>query len=139
MQAYRLGVRYPKYVFLTYGTYEHQWWVSQSSHSDDECSSDDIANMLQYSLAVSHFNTSMRDSNIFYHVCYDAVVSLAYALDRVIQNEGNDTLWNMDDRNKFEHCQCRYSSNMSSLISEQMRNVEFIGSSVSIKISLCVI
>ena len=47
----------------------------------------------------------MRDSNIFYHVCYDAVVSLAYALDKVIQNEGSDTLWNMDDRNKFEHCQ----------------------------------
>ena len=86
MQAYRLGMRYPKYVFITYGAYEHQWWVSQSNHSDDECSSDDIANMLQYSLAVTHFNTLMKD-NMIYHVCYDAVLSLAYALERVVENE----------------------------------------------------
>ena len=122
-------MRYPKHVFLTYGTYEPQWWVSQSDHTDDGCSSDDIAYTLQFSLAVSHFNTSTRD-NIFYHVCYDAVFSLAYALERVFEDEDTNTLWNM--RNKAECCQCMGTSCTSLLINEQLRDTDFIGWSVSI-------
>ena len=117
-------------MFLTYGTYEPLWWISQSNHSDDdECSSDDLANTLQYSLAVSHFNASMTE-NILHHVCYDAVFSLAYALKRVMQNGGSDTL--SLNVGESEHCQCRYTSYISSLIDEQLRNMNFFGKSVSI-------
>ena len=130
-----MGIHYPKYAFLTYGTYEPQWWISQS---DDECSSDDIAYTLQYSLAVSHFNSSMRDNDnniLFYHVCYDAVFSLAYALEKVAENEQINTLSSMGDKIL---CQCMdnaYSKNISSLINEQLRNISFIGDSVSMMCS----
>ena len=127
-----MGIQYPKYVFLTYGMYEPQWWNSQGNHSGDECSSEDIAYTLQYSLAVSHFNTSVMN-NIHYHVCYDAVLSLAYALKSVIQNGGSDaTIPNMDDITGSEHKQCRYTSNVSLRINKQLRNMSFMGNSVSI-------
>ena len=73
----------------------------------------------------------MRD-NIFYDICYDAVLSLAYALEKVIENKGISTLLT-----NCVHCQCMkniYSGNISLLISEQLRNTDFIGSSVSIAI-----
>ena len=128
MQAHRLGMQYPKYVFLTYGTYEQQWWISQSNHSDNECSSDDIAYTLQYSLAVTHFNTSMRN-NMFYHVYYDAVLSLAYALERVVENESGYALRKMND--KIQCIDNSYTKNISSLVNEELRNTNFVGSSVS--------
>ena len=123
-------MHYPKYVFLTYGNYESPWWISQF---DDECSSDDIAYTLQYSLAVSHFSNSMRN-NLFYHVCYDAVFSLTFALEKVVESEGIDALSSMSDK---ICCQCMenaYSGNISSLINEQLRSTDFIGSSVSIEL-----
>jgi hypothetical protein len=132
-----MGMHYPKYVFLTYGTYEPQWWISQF---DDDCSSDDIAYSLQYSLAVSHFNYSMRDNdNIFYHICYDAVLSLAYALEKVAENEriNTDTSSSMGDK---MHCKRMenniYSGNLSSLLNEKLRNTSFVGDSVSIIINV---
>ena len=140
-------MHYPKYVFLTYGTYEPWWWISQS---DDECSSDDIANTLQYSLAVSHFNSSMRnnDNNIlFYHVCYDAVFSLVYALEKVAENKQINTVTSshMDEKIRCQGMDNAYSGNISSLINEQLRNISFIGDSVSMiygyinKMWLCMI
>ena len=130
-----MGIQDPKYVFLTYGTYDPQWWNSQDNHSGDECSSDDIAHTLQYSLAVSHFNASMMNNNISYHICYDAVLSLTYALKSVIQNGGGDaTILSMvpDSMNGSEYRQCRYTSSISLRINEQLRNTSFIGKSVSI-------
>ena len=130
-----MGIQYPKYVFLTYGMYDPQWWNSQGNHSGDECSSDDIAHTLQYSLAVSHFNASMMNNNISYHICYDAVLSLTYALKSVIQNGGSDaTILSMvpDSMNGSEYRQCRYTSSISLWINEQLRNTSFIGKSVSI-------
>ena len=129
LKASRMGMRYPKYVFLTYGTYEPQWWLSQGNHSEDGCTSDDLAHTLQYSLAVSHLDTSMMDG-ILYHVCHDAVYSLAYALKDVIQNGGSDaTSLNMGDKTISE---CRYTSSISLLINEQLRYTNFIGNSVSV-------
>ena len=126
-----MGIRYPKYVFLTYGMYDPQWWISQDNHSGDECSSEDIAHTLQYSLAVSHFNALMMN-NIPYHVCYDAVFSLAYALEKVIQNGGSDaTILNMDNMNRSDYRQCRYTSTLSLRINKQLRNTNFTGNSVS--------
>ena len=130
-----MGIQYPKYVFLTYGMYEPQWWNSQGNHSGDECSSEDIAYTLQYSLAVSHFNASMMNNNIPYHICYDAVLSLAYALKSVIQNGGSDAaILSMfpDSVIGSEYRQCRYTSSISLRINEQLRNTSFIGNSVSI-------
>ena len=129
IKANRMGMRYPKYVFLTYGTYEPQWWMSQGNHSEDECTSDDLAHTLQYSLAVSHFNTSMFNS-ILYHACHDAVYSLAYALKRLIQNGSSDAMsLIVGDKTRS---QCRYSSSISLLINEQLRYTNFTGNSVSI-------
>jgi hypothetical protein len=132
LKANRLGMRYPKYVFLTYGTYEPQWWISQGNHSEDECTPEDLAHTLQYSLAVSHFNTSMMNG-ILYHVCYDAVYSLAHALKRVIQNGHRDTTgFSVGDTTTSKHNQCRYTSSISLLINEQLRYTNFTGSSVSV-------
>ena len=129
-----MGMRYLKYVFLTYGTYEPQWWMSQGNHSEDECTSDDLAHTLQYSLAVSHFNTSMMNS-ILYHVCHDAVYSLAYALKRLIQNGGSDAMsLIVGDKTRS---QCRYSRNRSLLTNEQLRYTNFTGNSVSILYIIC--
>ena len=129
-----MGMRYPKYMFLTYGTYEPQWWMSQGNHSEDECTSDDLAHTLQYSLAVSHFNTSMMNS-ILYHVCHDAVYSLAYALKRLIQNGGSDAMsLIVGDKTRS---QCRYSRNRSLLTNEQLRYTNFTGNSVSILYIIC--
>lgn len=126
-----MGIRYPKYVFLTYGMYDPQWWISQDNHSGDECSSEDIAHTLQYSLAVSHFNALLMN-NIPYHVCYDAVFSLAYALQKVIQNGGSDaTILSMDNMNRSDYRQCRYTSTLSLRINKQLRNTNFTGNSVS--------
>ena len=128
----KANIRYPKYVFLTYGTYEPRWWDSKGNHSEDEqCSSDNLAHTLQYSLAVSHFNTSMM-SSIPYHVCYDAVFSLAYALNSVIQDGGSDA----KSLSVSEHRQCRYASGISLLVNEQLRNTHFIGNSVSVTLNI---
>ena len=78
-------MKYPKYVFLTYGSYESQWWTTHSNETKDivGCSPDDIAEVLQFSLAALHFRTPSRD-NLFYHSCYDATWTLAYALNRTM-------------------------------------------------------
>lgn len=87
-----MGIRYPKYVFLTYGTYETYWW---STYSDSiECSPEDIADVLKYSLAATHFNVLSNES-LFYRHCYDATMVLAYVLnytlnDAIIPKFGKD-------------------------------------------------
>ena len=53
MQAYKLGIKYPKYVFLTYGSYQSQWW--SSDEVSDECSPEEIAEVLHFSLAALYF------------------------------------------------------------------------------------
>ena len=53
MQAYQLGYKYPKYLFLTYGSYESQWWAS---YNDEVlCTPTELAEVLQFSLAALHF------------------------------------------------------------------------------------
>ena len=52
-------MRYPKHLFLTYGTYESQWWAVEDYKSFVEeelnCSAEDRAKVLDFSLAALHF------------------------------------------------------------------------------------
>ncbi len=60
-QAHKLGMRYPKHLFLTYGTYESHWWAVEDNENfvDEElnCSAEDRAKVLEFSLAALHFET----------------------------------------------------------------------------------
>ena len=47
---------YPKYVFLTYGTYETNWWIPPSDEDvQQECSPKNRVEVLQNSIAASNF------------------------------------------------------------------------------------
>jgi hypothetical protein len=52
-------MRYPKHLFLTYGTYESQWWAVEDDESfikeELNCSAEDRAKVLEFSLAALHF------------------------------------------------------------------------------------
>ena len=145
-QAQKLGMKYPKYMFLTYGSYESRWWANQSNDADDTCSPDDIAEVLQFSLAVLHFHIPSRD-NLFYHSCYDATWSLAYALDKAM--EGKDyLLWAIWLLSRLEYKLIHFhttenrqwtkylhnhSRNMSQLIKKHIEDSSFQGISVSMQ------
>ena len=59
-------MRYPKHLFLTYGTYESQWWAVEDNRSYVEeefnCSAEDRATVLEFSLAALHFEISVSAS-----------------------------------------------------------------------------
>ena len=123
-------------MFLTYGSYESHWWA----YFEDECSPEEIAEVLQFSLAALHFHIPSR-SNLFYTFCYDATVALAYALHEVVEDVHiDDTLWNADRYFGLE-CglltnyltMCRSSAKMSLLIKNHLRTTNFTGVSVSYK------
>lgn len=110
VQAYRRGMKYPKYVFLMYGTYEPQWWTMENEASVG-CSVQERAEVLEFSLAAAHFpSASLHEINgsenvkVFqnlidkrrklslgyypeyeiYHQCYDATIALALAINKTI-------------------------------------------------------
>ena len=67
VQAHKLGMRYPKHLFLTYGTYESQWWTLENDRSVEEelnCNMEDRAKVLEFSLAaaVLHYPSSRAAS-----------------------------------------------------------------------------
>lgn len=82
-QAYRLGMKYPKYTFLTYGVYGFDWWRKKSDHVD-QCGPQAIASVLLYSLAGVHYQKYFENRDAFYGSCYDAIFTLAHALDETI-------------------------------------------------------
>ena len=51
---------------------------------------------------------------MFYHVCYDAVLSLAYALERVVENESGYALRKMNDKIRSQCINNSYTENISS-------------------------
>ena len=77
-------MRYPKYTFLSYGVYNSRWWMGKKM-SIDRCSAEEIADVLQYSLAVVHFHKPYRSNAMFSHSCYDATFTLAFALNKTIE------------------------------------------------------
>lgn len=52
-QAYQRGFKYPKYLFLTYGSHEMYWWATNDNRI--KCAPKEMAEALQYSLAALHF------------------------------------------------------------------------------------
>lgn len=53
-------MRYPKYVFLTYGTYDPLWWTlsEEVAGTSSECTRENIAEVLEYQLAALHYPSS---------------------------------------------------------------------------------
>ena len=49
LQAYKRGMTYPRYAFITYGWYRNHWWVSQG---DINCTVQEMEKVLNHSLAV---------------------------------------------------------------------------------------
>lgn len=118
LKAHWLGKKYPRHVFLTYGNYEAQWWSIQDDYTEEdgsviECSPEERAEILQYSLAALHYpypyvNNASLDLKLnsssakvqqfierrrhsyhsgfeFYHQCYDAALALALALNKTLE------------------------------------------------------
>ena len=79
-----MGMKYPKYAFLSYGMYDSHWWMGRKM-SIDHCSPEDIAEVLQYSLAVVHFQRPLKSNDTYSHSCYDATFALAFALNKTIE------------------------------------------------------
>ena len=50
-------MKYPQYLFLTYGSYESQWWAVQMDEEVEViiCSPQDRAEVLQFSFVALHF------------------------------------------------------------------------------------
>ena len=51
IQAYGGGFLYPKYMFITFGWYPNQWWEMPTNTSQYNCTADQIAEVLRYTLA----------------------------------------------------------------------------------------
>ena len=108
----------------------------QYNDTDNDCSAQDVAEILQFSLAVSHFRIPSRD-NLFYHVCYDAMFTLAYALQNVTQDmDFEKMLWNANNTmQEFESdeltAKC-YTNNLNlhTLLNHHLRSTNFTGKSV---------
>ena len=49
-QAYRLGFRYPKYIFMTYGWYADKWWTGSATSSQYNCTAEERATILPYTM-----------------------------------------------------------------------------------------
>ena len=140
LQAYKLGMKYPKYVFITYASYMSKWWVTPE---DEECSSDNIAEVLQFSLTALYFYTTSGDK-LYYDVCYDAVLALADSLHEVSQkmdlgyaDSMSSQWWTMSDNRECEqnfHNICRRGSELHSLLNEHLVMVNFTGQSVSLEV-----
>ena len=62
-QAHKLGKRYPKHLFLTYGSYEFQWWTVEDQNfvaeEELDCTAEDRAKVLEFSFAALHFPSSI--------------------------------------------------------------------------------
>ena len=62
-QAQILGMKYPKYIYLMYGTYESQWWTIEDEvltglDLELNCSPEDRVEVLEFSLAALHISSS---------------------------------------------------------------------------------
>lgn len=50
VQAYKQNIRYPKYMLITYGWYSNGWWVGPGSDGQFNCSTEERASVLQYTM-----------------------------------------------------------------------------------------
>ena len=137
-------------MFITYatGVYGSQWWRAQNSRDKrlhgNGCSSENIEEVLQFSLAVSNFHATSRNE-IYYDLCHDATFALAYSLHAATQLEtspyyyrSNGVMWNEkflnNDTTSCEHEVVHFrrcGNSTHSLLSNHLKNVSFIGATVS--------
>ena len=141
-QAHTLGLRYPKYVFLTYGSYEYQWWTKQDN--DDQCSGDDLARVLRFSLAVLHYHEIPR-KNELHNLYYDATKALALAVhDAIRDGHFDDIRWATFGSGDSSGLECDTSSNYRSAgyattaVNSYLKATNFTGMSVSTVICLAI-
>ena len=67
-------MKYPKHLFLTYGSYESQWWIVEDVKEELNCSTEDRAKVLEFSLATLHFPSSRTVSvhlALIFYALYD--------------------------------------------------------------------
>ena len=53
-QAYQRGLRYPRHLFLTYGWYDHNWWLVEDQNLS--CTAQERENVLNRTLAFLQFD-----------------------------------------------------------------------------------
>ena len=134
-------MKYPKYVFIMYATDGSRWWITQDNidEHDHGCSSENIAEVLQFSLAVSNFPFNSRNG-LYYDICYDATMALAYSLHVVTQKvdlHSNMTECMCNGQSQYDRISAcshelqRCGSNTHSFLSDCLHNVSFTGTSVS--------
>lgn len=129
-----LGMKYPKYLFLTYGSYEFQWWTKHDY--SNYCSDDAVAQVLMFSIAVLHYHEQLIEDEL-YDLSYDATVALAYALQNSITDGLFDTYgWTASGSGAIS-LECDKLSNYRSfglnpmLIRKHLLATNFTGLSVS--------
>ena len=56
-------MKYPQYLFLTYGSYESRWWATQIDEEAElmRCSPEDRAEVLQFSFTALHFPSFLSE------------------------------------------------------------------------------
>ena len=57
IKAHARGMIYPEYVWISYGWYTEKWWLEE----DTDCTTDQMQNAIQHSLAIHHFPTPMSE------------------------------------------------------------------------------
>ena len=61
LQAHREMLKYPKHLFITYGSYETNWWATQDVL---DCTPEERAEVLKYSLAALHYSHPSENYSI---------------------------------------------------------------------------
>ena len=82
MQAYKRGLRYPKYQFIIYGWYGDGWWIEPESERKLSCTPEEIAETLDYALTTRppefYINTSLVTEEGLVSVAVTVKVQLVY-------------------------------------------------------------
>ena len=70
-QAYRQGMRGPKYVWITLGWYHADWWVEEAerqlSNGNDFCQPEELASLVEKSLSMRGLEFGQDLSLINFH------------------------------------------------------------------------
>ena len=93
MQAYKQGLRYPKQQFIILGWYGDGWWMEPESERKLDCTPEEIAETLDYTLATQspefYTNTSLVTEgglvSVLERACMNNIVYIILVL--------TDSLW----------------------------------------------
>ena len=69
-QAFKKGMTYPRYVWLTYGWYRKDWWRAEGSAIPVNCTDAQLAMVLNNSLAIIPYpNNDLSQPTVTNIVC----------------------------------------------------------------------